>query len=220
MVSIGLLNELMDVEEALDGKYVTLYPVSDAPMEVVWGNRYTVVVARQPDGKWRATAPRLHRSGGGNTQIEAENDLVRVLKEYLRKRTAFLHDAANLVKRFIEVNLDEAAVNPGEGRKMLPVWQVIGAMPKDGLAYAASDDTPVMDTGRIASTASALDIPIDAVRAAVAYYLEHKQEIWKQLSTDSLDQVNHAFAQLEAESGLNEEDLSSDPESFSYQHER
>jgi len=219
MVSIGLLNELMDVEEALDGKYVTLYPVSDAPMEVVWGNRYTVVVARRPNGKWRATAPRLHRSGEGNTQMEAEDDLVRVLKEYLRKRTAFLHDTADLVERFVEVNPDGAAVNPGEDRKALPVWQVIGAMPKVGLAYAASDDTPVMDTGRIASTASALDIPVDAVRASVAYYLEHKQEIWKQLSADSLDRVNRAFVQLEAESGLNEEDLLLDPESSSYQHE-
>ena len=215
MVSIGLLNELMHVEEALDGKYITLYPVSDAPIQVAWGNRYTVVEAQQPNGIWRAIVPLLGQSGEGRTQEEAEQALVASLQAFLTRRHSFINEAAPLVERLVVDNPEETVVYSADRSTMAPVWQVFGAMGKILPHRVMGFDDLIMEPKQITTVAEMLDLPADAVRAAIAYYLEHKGEIRRQHSAAALTRVNSAFARLEAESGLSEDDLLSADDNLS-----
>ncbi len=207
MVSIGLFNELMRVEEALDGKYVTVFPVSDASVLFAWGTRYTVVEAPQPNGTWRAIVPLLGHHGEGSTPEEAEQALVASLQEFLKRRTRFLDEAAPLVERLVVDNPEETVVYRADRTIMVPVWRVFAAMGEILPHRVMGFDDRIMEPGRITQVAEMLGLSDDAVRAAIAYYLEHHEQIRRQHAGAALTRVNDAFARLEAESGLSEDDL-------------
>ena len=207
MVSIGLLNELIRVEEALDGTYVTLPPVGDARVHVAGGTRYTVVEAQQPNGTWRAIVPLLGQSGEGKTQAEAEQALIASLHAFLMRRAHFIHEAAPLVERLVVDNPEETVVYSADRSTMAPVWQVFDAMGKILPHRVIGVDDRMMEPKQIAAVADLLGLPVDAVRAAIAYSLEHQGQIRRQHAAAALTRVNGAFARLEAESGLSEDDL-------------
>jgi hypothetical protein len=148
------------------------------------------------------------------TREEAKKLLVQQMKDYLRRRVAFIQDANPLIARYIiEGSHGPNGAEDGDGALArikgsdITVSQLIAEM---GDAFAASsigDDSLIVDPARIAAVATRLRLSEDAVRAAVAYYLDHKQAIRKEIAHNLRARLDAAFARLEAATGFNEDDL-------------
>lgn len=203
-------NETLTIEDGPDGSFFVLYPF-------VWGTGYgsirRVVFAQHADDRWHATVPLMPGIvADADTRDGAKRALADAVKAYLRQRAAFIRDAAPLVERYIAPATQNGS-NPkhDRGPYVVPpgvaVWHVIASMGEAAAASGTADDTIIMNPERIATAAARLGIPDEAVRASVAYYLDHKQEIRSQIAADRRDQLDAAFAHLEAESGLADDEL-------------
>lgn len=191
-------------EDGVNGPFVVLHSLGSAPdAETI----YRVSLAEEPDGRWYALVPLLSSCRAyGATRAAAKNALAASIRDYLRARADFIRDAAPLIPTHI---LTETG---GSGHATLrnsgiPVWHVIAAMGNAVAASVLGDDALMIAPERIAETATALNLPMDTVRASVAYFMEHKREIRAAIAADSIARLDAAFEQLQRESGLTAEEL-------------
>ena len=210
-IDLGM-NEGLTIRDAADGPFFVLYPLGPGPH---YGNIYRVAVAQRPDGQWRAQVPLMPQCDVTRaTREEAKTALVATIMDYLRKRITFIRDTAPLIERYI-VTSSQQASKASHGDDDVPsikgydqsLSSIMRAM---GDAFAASsigDDSRMIDAARIANAAKQLDLPKDVVRAAIAYYLEHKEPIRKQVYRDLNDRLDRVFTRIQEESGLNDEEF-------------
>jgi hypothetical protein len=206
-VDIGL-NEMLSIEDGgIDGPYFILWPLGPGPH---YGNVYPVVIRESSTGRWRATVPRIPQmSVEADSYERVKEKLAQQVKEYLRRRMAFIRAAEPLVSTYIATDEqphgESSAVIKG---RELPVSQVIADMGEAFTASSVGDDSLMIDPSRITATAERLDLPSEIVRAAVAYYLQNMSTVRDEIVRDRRSRLDTAFSRLEAASGLSGEELS------------
>lgn len=175
MVDIGV-NEFLEVRESPDGNYFHLWPFGRGP---VYGNVYKITT-HDVNGHIVAHAPAMPGFvGEGVNEEEAQANLLAEIKAYLYRLKYFLDRAEPLIPRYITPDTH----HPTEGSaRMLPgdisIWALIAYM----RALPPEQDLPgrldrLIDDAVIKQAAADYDLPLDAVRAAVAYYYRHRQAI-------------------------------------------
>lgn len=202
-------NDLLRVEESPDGPYIALYPLEWN--KVGYGNAYPVVIEQLSDGKWFASVPKMpHITATANTRARVKSTLAEMVKEYLRQRVAYIRGAESLVRRYI-INTD-GRDDPTTARIAginIPVWQFIDGMDEAFVASSRGDDNVLLDVRQMKDAQDTYDLPEEAVRAAIAYYLDHKWDIRNRIVHERKVRLDAGFARLQEESGLTEEELSS-----------
>jgi hypothetical protein len=175
MVDIGM-NESLEVRESPEGSYFVLWPFGPGPH---WGHAYQVKTESK-GGRFRVYAPAMPGfTGEGTTPREAEDNLIAAIKIYLYRVKHFLDTAQPLIFRYLAPDSEQSGeasvhVDP-EG---ISVWAIIASMK----ASSTAEDRPgefdrFIDDTIIRQTAVDYGVPIDAVRAAAAYYYGHRGAI-------------------------------------------
>lgn len=197
-------NEMLRVGEAADGPFFVLYPLAWG--RTGYGSVYRVEIEQRPDGRWRATVPRMpHVVVEADTRDDAKKALAAV-QAYLRKRIGYIRAAAPLVEQYLRPD----PTQPGAAYMLIagtPIWQLIRDTGQAFVASARDDDAPLIAPELIERLAERYDLPSDAVHAALAFYLDHKADIRNQIIHDNLDRVDEAFARLLIAGGLTEDKL-------------
>lgn len=200
------MNETLRIQEGAEGPFLLLWPLGSGPH---FDNYYPVVISELSDGKWRAQVPLMPQCDvSAATREEAKEALAGAIRDYLRKRVGFIHDAAPLVQQYITENGHDADANSASIEPYhLPVWRLIGEMGDAFSASSVGDDSLMIDPKRITDAADRLHVPSDAARAAVAYYLEHKQAIRSRIAEDRHARLDAAFEHLSDADKLDAENL-------------
>lgn len=198
-------NEMLSVREAPDGPYIVLYPLEWG--RPGYGSVYRVVIERQPDSRWRATVPLMPQIvAEADTYDDAKDGLAQTVRAYLRKRIGYIRSAAPLVDRYLRPD----PTQPGAAHMLIagtPIWQLIRDTGEAFVASARGDDTPLMAPDVVAQIAERYDLPDEGVRAALAFYLDHKADIRNEIIHGNLGRADEAFARLQAAGGLTEDEL-------------
>lgn len=197
-------NETLTIEDGPDGPFFVLYPF-------VWGTGYgsirRVVIERQRDGRWRTTVPLMPGIAvDADTRDDAKRALADAVKTYLRRRIAYIRDAASLVQHYISAD----PTTPGAAYarvRNVPVWKIIRDAGDAFVASARGDDTALMDPAAMHALAERYDLDDDALRAVVAYYLDHKAEIRNAVVHGNLARADDASAHLQALTGLTDDEF-------------
>ncbi len=210
-VDLGM-NEGLAIKEADDGAYIVLWTLGNGPHS---GNIYRVTIAELPDGQWRAQVPLMPQCTViAKTREAAKATLIEQIQDYLRRRIAFIQDAMPLAAKYIRAGSHEHGSARHADDEIVSVQghdiavsSIIGEMNDAFAASSLGDDSLIIDPVRIAATAKRLELLEDVVRAAIAYYLNHKQPIRNRIVHDRHARLDAVFARLETESGLSEEEL-------------
>jgi len=186
MVDIGM-NEGLEVRQSGDGPYFVLWPFGSGPQQ---GNYYRVALEPMGDTV-RATVPAMPGFvGEGADNERAEDDLGTKIRAYLYRLKDFLDGGMPLMPQYIGPDPD----HPGEDAvgvqpEGIPVWAIIGSMK----TAPTPDGRPgyydrLLDDAVIRRTANEYGVPVEAIRAAVAYYY------WHTLVIDARIEANNVAA--------------------------
>jgi hypothetical protein len=205
MIDLGM-NEGLHVREADDGPFVVVWPLGSGPH---WGNVYHITLGQQSNGIWHAVIPQMpHIEASASSREAVKVELASNLKRYLRDRVRYIAEAEPLVSEYIHSPAENGSAKDALIRNdHLPVWQVIDEMDDAFTASARGDDTVIIDRAQIAEAARHFGIGVEAVRAAVAYYLQHKSEIRQRIIEERRSKLDETFRQVAVESGMTEDEL-------------
>lgn len=199
-------------EEAADGLSIVLFTTDPGPATF---DAYRVAIKHLPDGRWYAQIPLMPQYNVvAATQEDAKKALEATVMAYLRERHAFIHNAAPLLEQYIVPvsHPRNGASHADDGIPSIKGYDqsVSSIMRAMGNAFAMSsigDDSRIISPELISETAKRLDLPEDVVRAAVAYYLDHKEPIRKKIYRDIYERLDRVFTRIQEESGLSEEEF-------------